>query len=161
MACLAILWSAPNPEWTFEQHTLPLAQEYTEKMYGMDTFEDETKPLEGMVVAITGPTSGIGLELTKVLDSLGTSKILAIGRNPDKLQRLQQSCKSVEPIVADLSDLASVANATDYIVEHYDRLDMIINNAGIHTVLMGLLQHVTTKQGYDMTFGGRLTAQRG
>lgn len=120
-------------------------------------------PLNGLVIAVTGATSGIGLGLSRTLAAKGAT-ILAIGRSARKLQELQEEFKNlgedsstarIQPIVVDLSDLDSVANGSQYILDKYSRLDFLVNNAGIHTKVEGIfLPPQTTKQGFDLTFGG-------
>ena len=115
-------------------------------------------------MAITGATSGIGLSLSKTLATKGAT-VLAIGRSEGKLQKLQDefqredddaSTSRIQPIVMNLNDLDSVANASQHILDNYGRLDFLINNAGIHTKLDGIfLPPETTKQGFDLTFGGK------
>ena len=144
VALWAIFLSVPNPELDWETEVLASAQRYMQ--------QKTTTPLSGLVVAVTGSTSGIGLEITLILQKLGAT-IWAIGRNPQKLERLFGQYDNVKLVIADLMDLASVANASQHILEHSDTLDVLINNAGI-----GMpdkpWENPTTKQGYDVTFGG-------
>jgi D-arabinose 1-dehydrogenase-like Zn-dependent alcohol dehydrogenase len=146
VALSAIFFSIPHPAFEWDADILPNAQRY---MHQPPTNET---PLKGMVIAITGATSGIGLELTRTLNKLGAT-VVAIGRSPKKLNALFDGT-SVQTVVADLNDLASVANASHYILEHYDQLDVLINNAGMHTGFPGMWIRPTTHQGYESTFGG-------
>jgi NADP-dependent 3-hydroxy acid dehydrogenase YdfG len=149
VALFAIFISFPHPEFNWDGDILPNAQRYMQQPTTNET------PLTGMVIAITGATSGIGLELTLTLNKLGAT-VLAIGRSPEKLKALFQHEPSIQTVVADLNDLASVANASHYILEHYDHLDVLVNNAGIHSGMswMWEVERPTTEQGYDITFGG-------
>jgi NADP-dependent 3-hydroxy acid dehydrogenase YdfG len=148
-ALSAVFLSLPHPELNWDGDILPNAQRYMQQPTTNET------PLKGMVIAITGATSGIGLELTRTLNKLGAT-VLAIGRSPEKLNALFQQEQSIQTVVADLNDLASVANASHYILEHYDHLDVLVNNAGIHSGMSGMWEgeRPTTQQGYDVTFGG-------
>jgi meso-butanediol dehydrogenase/(S,S)-butanediol dehydrogenase/diacetyl reductase len=114
--------------------------------------EDETKLLEGFVVAVTGATSGIGLELTRALAKRGAT-VIAIGRSKGKLQQLQAQSTNIQTVVADLTDLESVANAAEQMLKDYDHIDVLVNNAGIH-MGFNMYETPTTKQGYDIVFGG-------
>jgi NADPH:quinone reductase-like Zn-dependent oxidoreductase len=151
-AAVLSLLSFPNPELDWEGAVLPDARKYMQEM-GVATPSAE-QPLEGLVVAVTGATSGIGLELTRKLAKLGAT-VLAIGRSPKKLQQLQDDIPGVQTVVANLADLASVADASDYMLDKYDHLDVLINNAGIHQGLKGMWEFPVTEQGYDMAFGGK------
>lgn len=87
-------------------------------------------------ILITGATDGIGLETAKALLKRG-HRILIHGRNPEKLEQVEQELKQLEsetPLqsyLADLSDLNQVASMAQQITEQQDHLDIVINNAGI------------------------------
>lgn len=146
VALSAVFLAIPHPTFDWKADVLPDAQRYMQQPTTNET------PLKGMVIAITGATSGIGLELTLTLNKLGAT-VLAIGRSPKKLKDLFGQEEGIETVLADLSDLASVANASQYILEHYDHLDVLVNNAGMHSGIPGLWERPTTEQGYDSTFG--------
>ena len=78
---------------------------------------NQTNPLKGTVVVVTGATSGIGLGLATALHGLGAT-IAAVGRSHSKLDRLRLDLDGfdgeegrVVPFVADLNDLGAVASA--------------------------------------------------
>ena len=120
-------------------------------------------PLDGVRIAITGATSGIGLGLAQYLHGLGAT-IIAVGRSPSKLRALQtlldgdddnMSKRRVETFVADLTDLSSVAKAADEIESRFDSISYLINNAGLHytnDVILGFWKKHTTPQGFDVAF---------
>jgi len=87
-------------------------------------------------ILITGSTDGIGLETAKVLHSQG-HQVLLHGRNPAKLKAAKQTLSGlpgggrVDSYLADLSRMADVEALGQAISENYDRLDVVINNAGI------------------------------
>lgn len=114
-------------------------------------------PLGGIVVAVTGATSGIGRGLTSVLHDLGAT-IVAIGRSPNKLAALREELgqERIETFVADLTDLNSVARVANEITSHFDHLDYLVNNAGIHyssDLILQFWSEQSTPQGYDVAFG--------
>ena len=137
---------------------VPTAIEYMEKVMRVVRDDDRSttnitkdQPLRGMHIVVTGATSGIGLGLTRKLCLLGAT-VVAMGRSSSKLQELQQECPhNIETVLADFSDLDSIAAASQHMIERYDRLDVLVNNAGIHPGL-GLVS--ASKQGYDLTFTG-------
>ena len=173
----------PQPEMDWEGQIYPAAQRYMEEYYrlaaaansnnvsddGTSGDEENTRsivnvdpkyPLKGLVVAITGPTAGIGLALTRRLYKMG-AHIIAIGRSSTKLQKLQDELMSdedssagkISTVIADLSDLESVAKASTTILDTYDYIDILVNNAGVQTFPHGLVTIEQTKQGYDQVFG--------
>ena len=88
-----------------------------------------------LICAITGPTEGIGRATAEALARQGYSLIL-LCRNPDKAAKLatdleQIASGDIETVLCDLSDLDSVREAANRIAAHYERLDLLINNAGV------------------------------
>ena len=87
-------------------------------------------------ILITGSTDGIGLEAAKALYSQG-HHILLHGRNPAKLDAAERTLSElsgdgrVESYVADLSLMANVDAFARTIAETHERLDVVVNNAGI------------------------------
>jgi len=82
-------------------------------------------------ILVTGATDGIGLETAKMLAE-GGHTLLLHGRNPAKLEAAKAAVGSVaETYTADLSDLAQVEALAEAIVARHDRLDVLINNAGV------------------------------
>lgn len=144
VAFLAIWLGMPHRELDWEGDILPLAQEK------MGLSPPTETPLEGMIVVLTGATSGIGLALTKALSNLGAT-VVALGRSPSKLNKLEQQVKAVETIVADLNDLESVSKAAKTIQERFHHIDVLINNAGMH-YKWAAYGHPSTPQGYDQVF---------
>ena len=144
VAFLAIWLAIPPRELDWQDDIVPLAHQ---KM-GLTTTTET--PLEGMIVVLTGATSGIGLALTKTLAKLGAT-VIAIGRSQTKLAKLEQQVKGVEAIVADLNDLQSVAKAANDIQERFQRIDTLICNAGMH-YKWAAFDHPQTPQGYDQVF---------
>lgn len=109
--------------------------------------------LTGKIVLITGANCGLGKATALDLAARGARVILAC-RNKEKAEIAAEEIKSatgnqdVSIVILDLSDLDSVKAAAENVIKTYDRLDVLINNAGI-----GLNDQETTKQGFDMIFG--------
>lgn len=92
------------------------------------------------IVFITGANTGIGLETVKaLLQSAKAYTILLGGRNLDKANaavrdvqaQFPDSPSTVTSIQVDIEDDNSISQAYDRISREYDRLDVLINNAGI------------------------------
>jgi hypothetical protein len=127
-------------------------------------------PLKGILVAITGATSGIGLGVTEELFQMGAT-VVAIGRSPTRLAKLASQLLQENdepdrfiPILADLNDLASVSKAANEILKsrNIKHIDFLINNAGMHYGLGAMLipGNPKTQQGYDQVFGGEFRPKR-
>ncbi|XP_071478738.1 retinol dehydrogenase 11-like, partial [Diadema antillarum] len=95
--------------------------------------------LDGKTVIITGANAGIGRETAVDLASRGARVIMAC-RNPTKAQaalaevRQRSGSNNVVFKQVDTSDLKSVRAFADQILKEEDRLDILINNAGIYKV---------------------------
>jgi dehydrogenase/reductase SDR family member 12 len=108
--------------------------------------------LEGRVILVTGPTSGLGRAIALSLAELGAGLIL-VGRDAHRLTRLADDIADrvgamrVTPVVADMSSTASVDDAVARIRETVPRLDALIDNAGaIHQ------RRTLTVDGLEATF---------
>lgn len=98
-------------------------------------------------ILITGSTDGIGLLTAKTLAAQG-HKILLHGRSQSKLAAaMAEVGGNAETYVADLSNMADVTALAAAISERHDRLDVLINNAGVYKV-----QQPRTPEGNDVRF---------
>ncbi len=87
----------------------------------------------GKVALVTGASSGLGRACALRLAAEG-AKVMAIASSPDKLARLQQEAAS-ESLAIHACDLAipeNCRNAVDTALEHFGRLDILLNVAGVH-----------------------------
>jgi NAD(P)-dependent dehydrogenase (short-subunit alcohol dehydrogenase family) len=89
------------------------------------------KDLAGRRAVVTGGYSGIGLETTRALAAHGAAVIVPV-RSPQKAEEsLSGIAGEVIAVPMDLADLGSVAQFAASIADRWDRLDLLINNAGI------------------------------
>ncbi len=88
------------------------------------------------VAIITGATSGIGLETAKALALKGMNLVLPV-RNLGKGRAVKEKIHGltgnglVDLFQCDLSSLQSVRKFAEMVNNNYDRLDVLINNAGV------------------------------
>src|SRR4051794_33753896 len=90
--------------------------------------------MDGKVCVVTGATSGIGQALAAGLASRG-ARVAIVGRNPAKLEATAAAIGGADTFRADLSLLAEVRRLADDLAAAYpDGIDVLMNNAGIHTL---------------------------
>jgi NAD(P)-dependent dehydrogenase (short-subunit alcohol dehydrogenase family) len=114
----------------------------------------------GRVVIITGGSRGLGLLLARRLRAEG-ARVAILARNGAELQRAAMSLdprkQKVLPIVCDVAKAANVTTAVDIVLEHFGRIDVLINNAGV--IQVGPLEHMTHddfREAMDIHFWGAL-----
>ncbi|MEM7076750.1 MAG: SDR family NAD(P)-dependent oxidoreductase [Pseudomonadota bacterium] len=81
-------------------------------------------------ILITGATDGIGLLTARKLAAAG-HQVLIHGRSQAKLSAAADEIGTVETYLADFSRLGEVAAMARTIRDQHDRLDVVINNAGV------------------------------
>jgi NAD(P)-dependent dehydrogenase (short-subunit alcohol dehydrogenase family) len=114
---------------------------------------DEIPDLSGKVIIVTGSNSGTGFEAAKEFARNGAHTILAC-RNMEKarvaLTRITEEVPdaSIEAMPLDLASLESIHQFTDMFKAKYDRLDVLLNNAGIMFTPYG-----KTEDGFEQQFG--------
>jgi len=86
--------------------------------------------LTGKTAIITGGHSGLGFESTKALAAAGVNVIVA-ARDIITAQKKLGSMSNVTVKLLDLSDLASIKQFSEEIINSQVRVDMLICNAGI------------------------------
>jgi NAD(P)-dependent dehydrogenase (short-subunit alcohol dehydrogenase family) len=87
-------------------------------------------PLKGKVAVITGGTSGIGARTAEVFVAEG-AKVVIAGRRKDRGERLARKLGEAASFIrTDVSVEADVKAMIDHSVDHFGRLDCLVNNAG-------------------------------
>ena len=87
--------------------------------------------LEGKLAIVTGGYSGISLETTKGLIAVGADVIIPAKRPDVASKNLKGIVPNKNIIQMDLANLNSVRKFTESINENFNKLDILINNAGI------------------------------
>ncbi len=113
----------------------------------------EGKDLSGMTVFITGANSGLGQETARAMAAKGAHVVLA-GRDQVKLDAAVAAIFETAPnarldtITLDLGSLESIRAGTSRARQRFDKIDILINNAG---VMATPFEHTT--DGFERQFG--------
>lgn len=105
------------------------------------------------VVLITGSSSGIGKAAAAALAKTG-AHIIMLCRNKERgeaaLEEVRKASNNgnVRMMLCNLADLSDVRRFCNEFKSAYDRLDVLVNNAGVITP-----KRCTTEQGYEIQFG--------
>ncbi len=107
----------------------------------------------GRVAIVTGASSGIGMETARVLAEKSMTVVIAV-RNLEKghlaasLIRADNPAARLDVRLLDLADLNSVRAFADLFRASYERLDLLINNAGVMIPPYG-----KTADGFELQMG--------
>ncbi len=86
------------------------------------------------VALVTGGGTGIGRAVTQALVAEG-AKVVITGRREEPLKQLADAHPdAVRYVKTDVTEKGAPANAIRYAIEQFDRLDILINNAGVGTL---------------------------
>ena len=100
-------------------------------------------------ILVTGSTDGIGKETARQLAQFGAT-VIVHGRSAERCQAARDDIRpttgnpNVDFVVADLSSQRQVRQMAAEIIARYDRLHVLINNAGVI-----LLQRQLTEDGVE------------
>ena len=108
--------------------------------------------MKDKICLITGATDGIGKETARCLGKQNAQLIL-VGRNPVKGEKVRKKLiaitgnNQIKILTADLSNMKAIRYLAERIYSRYDRLDVLINNAGAL-----FAQREETDEGLEKTF---------
>ena len=108
--------------------------------------------MKDKICLITGATDGIGKETARCLGKQNAQLIL-VGRNQEKGEKVRKILiaktgnDQIEILTADLSNMKAIRYLVERIHSRYDRLDVLINNAGAF-----FAQREETDEGFEKTF---------
>lgn len=111
--------------------------------------------LDGRIAVVTGASSGLGVETTRVLALAGADVVMAC-RDPAAATQVAERVRASLPAGAgalivralDLADLRSVERFVATLVAEYPRVDVLVNNAGVMATPLGF-----TAQGHELQLG--------
>lgn len=83
--------------------------------------------INGKNIVLTGASSGIGLEILKLLTQFSDVKIIAVARHTENIPQKENI---IYPFVADLSNQMGIDGLFDYSKKVFDQIDIFIANAG-------------------------------
>jgi NAD(P)-dependent dehydrogenase (short-subunit alcohol dehydrogenase family) len=140
-------------EMVSDRLILPAAIKFGQRGYRSLPRKAHSFSMKGKVVAITGPSAGLGLAAACELARLGATLIL-IGRDPEKMAQASaqiqdfSACPAERLHVyhAELSLLSEIAGIATQVAADHDHIDVLINNAG---ALFGSREE--TLEGFERT----------
>ncbi len=107
----------------------------------------------GRTAVVTGANGGLGLVTARELAAKGAHVVMAV-RNQSKAAAAVEQIRagvpdaSLELVGLDLSSQASVKEAAGKILAAHERLDLLVNNAGVMAIA-----EARTVDGFEMQFG--------
>jgi NAD(P)-dependent dehydrogenase (short-subunit alcohol dehydrogenase family) len=125
-------------------------------VFGHDTTTDEVLEgvdLTGARVVVTGANTGLGEETTRALAAHGAAVTMAVrdrAKGDAAATRIRESVPGadLELRELDLGSLAGVRAFAEQFLAAHDRVDVLINNAGVMACPYG-----TTADGFELQFG--------
>ena len=124
--------------------------------FGAESTTDEVlegHDLTGQIAFITGGASGLGQETARAMTAKGAHVILA-ARDQTKLDtaaaeiREATGSEKIDTLLVDLASLESVRAASVEANQRFDKIDLLINNAGVMAC-----PKMETADGFEMQFG--------
>jgi len=95
---------------------------------GPDTLLDFS--LAGKVAVVTGGASGIGAAVVDAFAAKGAT-VVVLDRAVEAAQRKVAEGRAAAAVACDVSDQASVAEAVAAVADRYERVDVLVNSAGL------------------------------
>jgi NAD(P)-dependent dehydrogenase (short-subunit alcohol dehydrogenase family) len=115
------------------------------------------RPISETTVLVTGATDGLGRSVAARLAAAGAS-VLLHGRDDDRGRQAQDEIRAetgsgqLRWYRADLASLAQVRELAERVIADHERLDVLVNNAGVGTTLPGGGEKVESEDCYELRF---------
>ena len=101
--------------------------------------------MDKKTIIITGASDGIGACAARVLHRQG-AQVVVVGRSREKTKAIADEL-GVDSFIADYTDLSQVRKLADELLQKYEQIDVLVNNAG-----MTWNDRTLTKDGHEITF---------
>ena len=115
--------------------------------------QQDIPDLTGKTIVVTGANSGLGFECSKTLADKGATVVMT-ARNMQKGEQARSDILAEQPDASldlmqlDVGDLSSVRDFAAAFKAKYDRLDILLNNAGVMAI-----PRQETPDGFEMQLG--------
>lgn len=115
--------------------------------------QEDIPDLTGKIIVVTGANSGLGFECSKTLAEKGATVVMAV-RNMEKGEEARSDILKEQPGASldlkelNLGSLDSVHKFAADFKDKYDRLDILLNNAGVMAI-----PRQETADGFEMQLG--------
>src|SRR4051812_38684747 len=115
------------------------------------------RPTAEQVILVTGATDGLGRAVAGELAMRGATVLLHgrdDGRLADTIEEMQARTQSEElrAYRADFSSLHEVGHMAERIEREQERIDVLVNNAGIGSTLPGDGRRMESRDGHELRF---------
>jgi NAD(P)-dependent dehydrogenase (short-subunit alcohol dehydrogenase family) len=100
-----------------------------------------TTGVDGLVVLVTGASSGLGAELTRALHERG-ARVVAVARRSDRLDELRAGLDGLTVATCDVTSESDRNDVVQLALREHGRIDGLVNNAGFTSVVPAVKEDV-------------------
>jgi NAD(P)-dependent dehydrogenase (short-subunit alcohol dehydrogenase family) len=116
--------------------------------FGRRWTEADVPDQTGRIAIVTGANTGLGFETARVLAARGARVVIAVRDTAKGAAAADRIAGDVTVQRLDLGSLASVREAAGQLRDQFDKIDLLINNAGVMYP-----PRQTTADGFELQFG--------
>lgn len=115
------------------------------------------RPVDEQTILITGATDGLGRALATELAAQGATLLIHgrdEGRGRETIEQIRSTTgnERLRWLRADLASLREVRELAERVGEQTERLDVLVNNAGIGTTIAGDGRRMESRDGFELRF---------